>query len=264
LLNLQFLTDNLPRLTMNTRLLQRISLLSLTAAIASFSSFSGMKAQAQTNSTLTNAIARNPQAATAVGGTNVSGKAADLQPRAIAQQTPTPTQAPIPTQAPDPTPIPDPTTPTPTQAPIQAPVVSPGRATRGGPSYIGVGGNLGIAGETTLSEGSFAVISKLGLTNNLSVRPAALIGDNAVFLIPVTLDFPIESVTDTGQIQVSAAPYLGAGVSISTDDDSNVGFLLSGGVDVPIATQLTANAGLNVSFLDDTNVGVLLGVGYNF
>jgi hypothetical protein len=40
--------------------------------------------------------------------------------------------------------------------------------------------------------------------------------------------------------------------------------LLSGGVDVPIANQLTANAGVNVSFLDDTNIGLLLGVGYNF
>ncbi|BAZ09072.1 hypothetical protein NIES4071_08780 [Calothrix sp. NIES-4071] len=109
-----------------------------------------------------------------------------------------------------------------------------------------------------------AVISKIGLTNNLSVRPAALIGDNAVFLIPVTLDFPVETVTNTGQTQISAAPYVGAGVSVSTADDSNVGFLLSAGVDVPVADQLTANAGVNVSFLDDTNVGLLLGVGYNF
>ncbi|MBW4610414.1 MAG: hypothetical protein KME22_25170 [Hassallia sp. WJT32-NPBG1] len=229
---------------MNTRFLQQISLVSLAAAIATFGSF---KAQAQATATPTN--------------TQLSNKAADLYlwAQVPEQTTPAPLQQPIQ----------DPTTPAPLQQPIQdpttpAPVVSPGRATRGGPSYIGVGGNLGIAGETTLSEGSFAVISKLGLTNNLSVRPTALIGDNAVFLVPVTLDFPVESVTETGEAQISAAPYLGGGVAISTGDDSNVGFLLSGGVDVPIANQLTANAGVNVSFLDDTNIGLLLGVGYNF
>ena len=216
---------------MNTRFLQQISLVSLAAAIATFGSF---KAQAQATATPTN--------------TQLSNKAADLYlwAQVPEQTTPAPLQQPIQ----------DPTTP--------APVVSPGRATRGGSSYIGIGGNLGIAGETTLSEGSFAVISKLGLTNNLSVRPTALIGDNAVFLVPVTLDFPVESVTQTGETQISAAPYLGGGVAISTGDDSNVGFLLSGGVDVPIANQLTANAGVNVSFLDDTNIGLLLGVGYNF
>jgi opacity protein-like surface antigen len=177
-----------------------------------------------------------------------SGKAADLLTQTTYPQAPTEFQQ----------------TPVQPVTPAQAPLVSPGRATRGGSSYIGVGGNLGIAGETTLSEGSFAVISKIGLTNTLSVRPAALIGDNAVFLIPVTLDFPVETVTNTGQTQISASPYVGAGVSVSTADDSNVGFLISGGLDVPVADQLTANAALNVSFLDDTNVGLLLGVGYNF
>ncbi|BAZ09073.1 hypothetical protein NIES4071_08790 [Calothrix sp. NIES-4071] len=72
-----------------------------------------------------------------------SGKAADLltqtYPQAPNEFQQTPVQ-PTPTQ-------------TPVETPAQAPFVSPGRATRGGSSYIGVGGNLGIAGETTLSEG---------------------------------------------------------------------------------------------------------------
>ncbi|MCX7594590.1 MAG: hypothetical protein N2235_12665 [Fischerella sp.] len=248
---------------MNSRLLRTFSLLGIASAIVGLSGFS---AQAQEK--------------------NISNQAADLQNSSqtsiFAQQTPLPTQqqdplTPAPTLTPQPTQPPTLTpeqnqppiqTPVPAEEPVQtpapAPALQPGRATRGGPSYIGVGGNIGITGETTLSEGSFAVISKLGLTNNLSVRPAALISEDAVFLIPVTLDFPIESITQTGETQISAAPYLGAGVSISTADDSNVGFLVSGGVDVPIADRLTANAGLNVSFLDDTNIGVLLGVGYNF
>jgi hypothetical protein len=207
----------------------------------------------------------NAQEIQKVSNANPSTKAADLLVQTTYPQTPTqqqtPYQTPTPTQQQTPYQTP---TETQQQAPTQAPFVSPGRATRGGSSYIGVGGNLGIAGETTLSEGSFAVISKIGLTNSLSVRPAALIGDNATFLVPVTLDFPIETITNTGQTQISASPYVGAGVSVSTANDSNVGFLISGGLDVPVAEQLTANAALNVSFLDDTNVGLLLGIGYNF
>ncbi|RUT05672.1 hypothetical protein DSM106972_036790 [Dulcicalothrix desertica PCC 7102] len=211
----------------------------------------------------------NAQEVQKVSNVNSSTKAADLLVQTTYPQAPTQQQTPYqtPTQTQQQTPYQTPTQ-TPTeiqqQTPTQAPFVSPGRATRGGSSYIGVGGNLGIAGETTLSEGSFAVISKIGLTNSLSVRPAALIGDNATFLVPITLDFPIETITNTGQTQISASPYVGAGVSVSTADDSNVGFLISGGLDVPVAEQLTANAALNVSFLDDTNVGLLLGVGYNF
>jgi hypothetical protein len=142
-----------------------------------------------------------------------------------------------------------------------AQVVAPGRATRSGPSYLGVAANIGIAGDTTLNEGAFTVISKIGITRNLSARPAALIGDNAVFLIPITVDFPQENLEVT---QLNVAPYIGGGVAISTGDDSTVGALISGGVDVPLSPQITATAGVNVGFIDDTDVGLLVGVGYNF
>ncbi len=70
------------------------------------------------------------------------------------------------------------------------PTVTPGRTTLGGPSYIGVAGNIGLSGnDTALSDGNFAVISKIGLTRNISVRPSVLFGDDTVFLVPLTLDF---------------------------------------------------------------------------
>jgi len=139
--------------------------------------------------------------------------------------------------------------------------IAPGRATRSGPSYIGIGGNIGFGGDTTLSEGAFSVFSKVGLTRNLSVRPAALIGDNAVFLVPVTVDFPTEDLEIT---EITAAPYVGGGLAISTGRDSTVGALITGGVDVPISPRITATAGVNVGFIDETEVGILLGVGYNY
>ncbi|MBW4499594.1 MAG: hypothetical protein KME57_08495 [Scytonema hyalinum WJT4-NPBG1] len=139
--------------------------------------------------------------------------------------------------------------------------LSPVRAT---PNYVGIGGNIGFGGDTTLGESAFTVFSKIGLTNNFSFRPAVLLKDDAVFLLPVTFDYPVQSVTDFGEQRISFVPYVGVGAAISTSGDSTVGFLLTGGVDVPISPEFTATAGLNVGFLDGTDVGLRFGIGYNF
>jgi hypothetical protein len=140
--------------------------------------------------------------------------------------------------------------------------ISIGRPTVSGASYIGVGGNLGITGGSALSDTNFAVISKIGLTRNISVRPGAIIGDNPVVLLPVTVDFPVRSVP--GASQISYAPYIGGGAAITTGDSSDVGGLITAGVDVPLTPQFTANASANLAFLNDTDFGLVLGVGYNF
>jgi hypothetical protein len=139
--------------------------------------------------------------------------------------------------------------------------IEPGTATRSGSSYIGIGGNIGFTGDTSVGKGAFAAISKIGLTNFLSLRPSAIIEDNAVFLLPITVDF---SRDDVPNADFSVAPYLGGGLAISTGRDDTVGPLISGGLDIPLSSEFTANAGVNVTFIDDTDVGLLLGVGYNF
>ena len=150
-----------------------------------------------------------------------------------------------------------------TNAPVVAQVgVTPGRATRSGPSYVGIGGNIGISGRTALSRENFTVFSKVGLSRNFSARPAAVIGNRTVFLIPVTLDFPIEQVEEVERLSI--APYIGGGMAISTGRDSRVGPLISGGVDVPVSSNVIATAGVNVGFLRVTDIGLLLGVGYAF
>lgn len=143
--------------------------------------------------------------------------------------------------------------------------IEPGRATRSGSSYIGIAGNLGLSGGSTdLSRGNFAVISKIGLTNTFSVRPSAVIGDNTTILIPVTYDFPVVRTQEIGEARIGIAPYVGGGVAISTGDNSEVSGLISGGVDLPITRQFTANAAVNVGFFNETDIGLLLGVGYTF
>ncbi len=141
--------------------------------------------------------------------------------------------------------------------------VFPGGATRSGPSYFGIGGNIGLGtGGTALGEGSFAVFSKLGLARSFSVRPSILISDNPTLLIPVTYDFLPIGVPGGGGF--SLAPYLGVGAAISFNDDTSADFLITGGVDVPLSPRFTATAAVNVTAFDETAVGLLIGVGYNF
>lgn len=156
-------------------------------------------------------------------------------------------------------PILEATTETTSQTVAQA--VNPGQATRSGSSYVGVGGNIGFGGRTALGRGSFTAFSKIGLTDNLSVRPEVIVRRNPAILLPVTVDFPVGSVVGE---RVSAAPYIGGGAVISTGRDSVVRGLVTGGVDVPVSDQITGTAAVNVGFLGKTEVGLRLGVGYNF
>jgi len=143
-------------------------------------------------------------------------------------------------------------------------VITPGRPTSSGSSYFGIGGNIGLGdGDTAIGEGSFAILSKIGLTRNFSVRPSALIGDSVTILLPVTYDFSFGE-GPTGELGFTAAPFLGVGAAISTSDDTSVDLLLTGGIDVPLSSQITATASVNASVTGNVGVGLLLGVGYNF
>lgn len=147
---------------------------------------------------------------------------------------------------------------------ILAQDIEPGRGTRSGSSYVGIGGNIGLGdGDTQIGEGAFAIISKVGLTRAISVRPSVLISDGVTILLPVTYDFFFgEGPTD--ELGFAAAPYLGLGAAISTEDDLDVDLLLTGGIDIPLGSQFTATAAVNASVTGNTAIGLLLGVGYNF
>ena len=133
----------------------------------------------------------------------------------------------------------------------------------GGTSYVGIAGNIGLDGDTSLGEGSFMVISKVGLTNNISVRPSVVLGNDTMFLIPATFDVSILPV-DAFERALPLSPYLGGGVAIATGDNDDIGPLVTAGVDFGLTPQFTATAAVNVGFLDETDIGLLIGVGYNF
>ncbi|MDR9900344.1 S-layer homology domain-containing protein [Aetokthonos hydrillicola Thurmond2011] len=139
-----------------------------------------------------------------------------------------------------------------------------GRATRGGSSYIGVGGNIGLTGNSDLGDGNFAVISKLGLTRNFSFRPGAVIGSNPVVLLPITYDLNRRSQGSFGLGAFSISPYIGAGIAIDTGNGADVAALVTGGIDIPLGSRFTVNGSVNAAFFDDTAVGITVGIGYNF
>lgn len=139
-----------------------------------------------------------------------------------------------------------------------------GRRTRGGSSYIGVAGNIGISGDdSSLGDGNFAAVSKIGISNAISIRPSAVFGNNTTILIPVTYDFTFQPADPFGE-PLAIAPYIGVGAAIKTGDDSQTAFLVSGGLDFPLNAQFTATAAVNAGFFDETDIGLLVGVGYNF
>ena len=133
------------------------------------------------------------------------------------------------------------------------------RTASSAPAFIGIGGDLG-----TTDDLSFAVISKLALSQQIAIRPSVLIGEDFAVLVPVTYEFSRFN-TEAGRFQVR--PYAGVGASyIDEDDSSELGLLLAGGVDVPISRRFTLNAQANYAgiFSDSENLGVTVGVGYNF
>lgn len=152
------------------------------------------------------------------------------------------------------------------------------RGTRGVPNYLGIGINIGLTeeddvadaeadaddgGQTALGDAGFVINGKIGLSRNISLRPGVIIGDDALFMVPLTYDFLIPRVDPFEPVRF--APFLGGGVALSTDSDDNIGFLLTGGVDVPLSRSFVANGSINIGFIEDeTDIGIILGVGYTF
>ncbi|MFB2934109.1 hypothetical protein ACE1B6_02425 [Aerosakkonemataceae cyanobacterium BLCC-F154] len=134
--------------------------------------------------------------------------------------------------------------------------VEPGRATATGSSYIGVGGNLGVAGGPAVGDLGFVLLAKIGLTREFSARPALIFGDDFDILLPITYDFRLAN--------TPFLPFVGGGLLITTAS-GNVGGLITAGLDFPISTQFTATGRFNVGFTTkDAALGFMFGLGYNF
>ena len=122
-------------------------------------------------------------------------------------------------------------------------------------NYIGIGGG----------DDGFSVNSKFSISNGLSIRPEVATDfdfdddEDVSYLVPITYDFSV------GQGRATFNPYVGAGVSGTIGEDSDVDFATVAGVDYRFANNYVANGSIDYApFADDDEVGFNLGVGYLF
>ena len=129
------------------------------------------------------------------------------------------------------------------------------------PFYVGVGGNVGIAdsNESATGDFGFALISKISLGPRFSLRPSLIVSEDKVSLpIPLTYNFDPISAGEN----IAIYPFAGIGADVSFDGET--GFLINGGVDIPISRAFTLNAQTNWRVTGDFGLCLILGVGYNF
>ena len=124
-----------------------------------------------------------------------------------------------------------------------------------GRNYIGAGGSS-----------SGAVINgKYALSNRFSVRPEVITelnndgGDREVaVLAPVTYDF---ARLGSDRLQ----PFVGAGVGVTTGDETDFELVATAGVDYQLGERYTVNGSVNYLPLgDEQEVDFVAGVGYRF
>jgi hypothetical protein len=132
-------------------------------------------------------------------------------------------------------------------------------------SYMGVGGALGLSGNTTsLSEGGLALFSKGVLTDNLSIDGTTIIFARSTpsAAVALTYNLPLE----TEGIPFSFIPFVGAGAMVDNNNGTRIHPMVSGGVDIVTPTNFTGTIRVNAAFPGDrqADVGVILGVGFSY
>jgi hypothetical protein len=132
-------------------------------------------------------------------------------------------------------------------------------------SYLGFGGVIGIQGGTTsLSQGTFSILSKHVLTNNLAIH-----SDNTIFGSSTTSSstaLTYNHLISSDSLPIVFIPFLGVGIMTYDNNGLIISPMIMGGVDISTPTNLTLTVRANAAFVRDrkADVGVLFGVGFNY
>jgi hypothetical protein len=132
-------------------------------------------------------------------------------------------------------------------------------------SYFGFGGNIGIQGNTTsLSQGSFSLLNKHVLTDNLAIHGAMTIFGSSVSSNSVALTFnqPISN----NDLPIVFTPFIGGGIIVHYEDGTKINPLVTGGIDASTPFGLTGTLRINAGFISDrqADIGILFGIGKNY
>jgi hypothetical protein len=132
-------------------------------------------------------------------------------------------------------------------------------------NYLGLGGVIGIQGNTTsLSQGTFSVLSKNVLTDNLSVHTASTVFGSLTSSSSIALTYNQPMNSDS--LPVSLTPFLGGGITAYYDNSTKIIPHITAGLDLGLPTNLTGTVRANANFVTDrqTEIGILFGIGYNY
>jgi hypothetical protein len=150
-------------------------------------------------------------------------------------------------------------------APAMAQSDSSSEAAQSPQSYIGIGGAIGINGNTTaLGSGGLTIVSKLRFNDHLSLHDATVLfgQEAATSMIILSADFPIRNSAG----KTIAAPFIGGGTQLRYANGLFISPAVSGGVDIPLANNFTGTLRINAGFPSNrsADVGVIIGAGYTF
>ena len=143
---------------------------------------------------------------------------------------------------------------------------APARAEGTSKNYIGPAVLFG-GGST-----NFAVDSKFGVSDNLSLRPFVAFGNGAtVFGSSLTYDFNLSNSSGGGTLgeRTQVTPFVGGGVFIASGGNNNtnnntLGYF-TGGADFDVTENVTLKAELDIPFTGgNTSTLVRLGAGFKF
>jgi hypothetical protein len=132
-------------------------------------------------------------------------------------------------------------------------------------SYLGFGGVIGIQGGTTsLSQGTFSILSKQVLTNNLAIHSNATIFGSLTPSASVALTLNKSISSDS--LPITFTPFLGVGIMAYDENGTKISPLITGGLDISTPTNLTLTVRANAGLIRDrkADIGVLFGVGFNY
>jgi hypothetical protein len=126
-----------------------------------------------------------------------------------------------------------------------------------GPSVIFGGGNT-----------NFAVDSKFGVSDNLSLRPFVAFGNGATtFGSSLTYDFNLSNSPGGGTLgeRTQVTPFVGGGIAIASGGNNNTVGYFTGGADFDVTENVTLKGELDIPFTGgNTNTLVRLGAGFKF
>lgn len=133
-------------------------------------------------------------------------------------------------------------------------------------SYIGIGGTIGLNGNTSsLGTGGFSILSKTVLNDFLAIHGNSIVFGSGTASLndALTLNFPIR---DSNTQEIIASPFIGGGIQLRRDESLFISPLVVGGVDIPLSKSLTGTVRVQAAFPNTgkTDVGVTAGIGYSF